>query len=283
MKKEKNNNENNKYLNPLLKIVYYDEDSAIDYVTLKYGGNYDFNELKKAIREIKGSGNASAGFKISSPDKSSSISKISPLAKILKFSTNINSSIKAEAENNNILTTTLKTNTMVEFIKLCVENENEVKRFDGFMLDLDDKFATYLKVYLPYMKFIKPEVLKNGIEGLEQFDITKLDEVLEVTNGYYSFKAVEDKKTKFIFRFNINGLKNNYKLQDLIGMNLVYYGIKVGTSTLNEMDLENQLNKGTKKNKTPYFENDEKLQSEENRDEKLDIYDIIIAGVSNEN
>lgn len=265
---KKNNNYD--FKNNLLKVIYYDENSAIDYVTLKYGGDYDFEELKKL--ENKNNANGSIKGEV----------KVSPLTKILKISTSLDSSIKAEVDNNKVLTSTIKTNTMVEFIKLCEINTNEIKRFDGYTLDLDEKSITYLKIYLPYMKFIKPEVLCNSVEGLEQFDITKLDEILEITNGYYSFKAIKDEKTQYIFRFNANGLKNNYKLQDLIGMKLVYYGIKVGKSNLNGLDLVKQLNKGSK-NENPYFEQDEELQSAENRAIDFDIYDIILAGVSYEN
>ena len=263
-------NDNDNFKNNLLKVIYYDENSAIDYVTLKYGGDYDFEELKKSARKCNADGSVKNEV------------KVSPLTKILKFSTSLDSSIKADIENNNVFTSTIKTNTMVEFIKLCETNPSEMKRFDGYTLELDEKSITYLKIYLPYMKFIKPEVLNNSIDGLEQFDITKLDEILEITNGYYSFKAIKDGITQYIFRFNVNGLKNDYKLQDLIGMKLIYYGIKVGKSNLNGLDLVKQLN-NENKNQNPYFEQDEELQSTEDREVEFDIYDIILAGVSCEN
>ena len=53
---------------------------------------------------------------------------------------------------------------------------------------------------------------------------------------------------KTVLRFNINAFKNSYTLADLSKMNLTYYGIKVGTCTLNQLSMENEFKFEKKKN-----------------------------------
>ena len=59
-------------------------------------------------------------------------------------------------------------------------------------------------------------------------------------------------------------------------MNLCYYGIKVGTTTKESIKLENEINQYSR------VLTEEEFDTSINRpDNKLPIYDIIIAGVRN--
>lgn len=47
---------------------------------------------------------------------------------------------------------------------------------------------------------------------------------------------------KGVFRFNIKCLRNNYKLPDLMKMDLCYYAIKVGTVLTENLTTDKELN-----------------------------------------
>lgn len=272
MKKEEKNNKDNEYSNDLVKIIYYDEESAIDYVVLNYGGEITTEELKEIANTIQGNGSLKTKVEVKSP-----------LFKLLNFGAALNLETKGDFKNNDIMKSTIKTNTMVEFIKLSNEN-TDVKVFRDYKLELPDKSATYFKAYLPYLKIFENSEMLNTIEELKDVDIFKLDEVLTITNGYYGFLArkLED-NTEYrecILRFNINCLKNNYKLTDLLDMNLTYFGIKVGTGNVECLNLETKLKNNSSNNnaENPCYENDF-MNNKGNKSGELEIYDVILAGI----
>ena len=111
-------------------------------------------------------------------------------------------------------------------------------------------------------------------------EISKLGSVLKNLQGYLECNAVRDGKANAILRFNGTSFRNNYRLADIINMDLQYYGVKVGTTDtstlrslgldLNPNDTEDELNR--------ILENKEITSG----DEKLNVYDIILAGVFND-
>ena len=86
---------------------------------------------------------------------------------------------------------------------------------------------------------------------------------------------------KPFLRFNINAFKNSYSLADLSKMNLTYYGIKVGTCTINQLSMENEF-KFEKKNNEIDVTEIVTGEKDENQDELLDVYDVVLGGVISE-
>jgi len=126
------------------------------------------------------------------------------------------------------------------------------------------------------MLLIKKE-LNDKISA--EVDITKIDEVLKETKGYYEFLATNGKE-QVIIRFNISSFKNNYKINNILGMNLLLYGVNVGSAEKDDFSIEKEFEQNESKEITA----DEILEvtSKAPEHKKLKIYDIVLAGVAHE-
>lgn len=82
---------------------------------------------------------------------------------------------------------------------------------------------------------------------------------------------------KSVLRFNISAFKNNYNLADLSKMELVYYGIKVGTCRVSELTLDKEFD-FQKKSEEVTAESILDGENQSHSDE-LDVYDIVLAGI----
>ena len=255
------NKENN---SKLLKVIYYDENAAMDYVIIINDGNITTEEINKVIEgkdaEVGASGEL--GIKTS-------------LLKMLGLSLGIKSSISGHSSNERLINSTLTTNIMTEFIKIADKDDN-IEKLQGLKLEIDQDTATFLKSMFPYVALLKnPE---EKIDELKEINIGKIDEVILSTKGYFEFLAKKNNEDFAILRFNINCFKNNYKITDLLKMDLCYYGIKVGKTTKEAIKLENEINH----NETTILTEDDIGEIKEREEILLPIYDIVIAGVKNE-
>ena len=64
-------------------------------------------------------------------------------------------------------------------------------------------------------------------------------------------------------------------------MNLTYYGIKVGTCTMNQLSMENEFKFEKKKSEIDVTEIVTGKKSEDKND-LLDVYDVVLGGVISE-
>lgn len=247
--------------NKLLKVIYYDENAAIDYITIKNGGNITSEEINQAIE----------GSNTDVEGKTGANAKAS-LLKMLNLSLGVKSKLSGHNSNEKIIKSTITTNIMTEFIKIADKDDN-IAKLTGLKLDIDKDTLTYLKTVYPYIKLLNnPEEIKE----LEAININKIDEVILSTKGYFEFIAYKDSKIFAILRFNVDCLKNNYKFNDLSKMDLYYYGIKVGITTKESIKLENEI----KQIQEILTEDD--LNKNSDSQKELSIYDIILAGVKND-
>lgn len=250
-----------KEVNKMLKVIYYDENAAIDYVTIANDGNLTVEEINKAITDGK--------VEISSEAE---ISAKTSLLKMLNLSLGVKSNATAGTSNEKVVNSTITTNTMTEFIKLADSDDN-IEKINNVELNVDEDTATYIKSVFPYLSLMKNV---ENIDELKEININKVDEVLLSTKGYFEFIAFKDGEEFAILRFNIECFRNNYKFNDLLMMNLFYYGIKVGYTRIENIKFENQI----KQKKVVLTEDDINVDKEQENN-NLPIYDIIIAGVKN--
>ena len=249
----------------LLKVIYYDENAAMDYVTIMNDGNITSEEINKVIegsnKDIKVAADASA--------KSS-------LMRILNLSIGVSSKIGGHNNKEKIINSTITMNIMTEFVKLAETDDNIEKLYD-LKLEIDENTFTFIKAVYPYIKLFNDTEM---IDGLDNININKIDEVILSTKGYFEFIATKNQQEEAILRFNIDCLRNNYKFNDLLIMDLCYYGIRVGNATRKSIRAENELNKKEEiLTKEELFDESSKNSYEE---KLLPIYDIIIAGVKND-
>ena len=111
-------------------------------------------------------------------------------------------------------------------------------------------------------------------------NMEKLNDALLGERGYYAMLLAGEEETKNVLRFNINSFKNGYSLADLSKMKLYYYGVKVGTCTKEQLTLEKEFEVSSKKEKLQISAEDILDGKEvESKNNSLDIYDIVLAGV----
>ena len=248
----------------ILKVIYFDEEAVIDYITISDGG--------KAISEIinteqetdtsKLESETSTGFKI-------------PFFTWFNLQAKIGINSNINNINDGVVKSTLTNTILTDYIKKA-DTDEKIKKISNYQITPIKDSVSYYKMYTPYMLLIKKE-LNDKISA--EVDITKIDEVLKETKGYYEFLATNGKE-QVIIRFNISSFKNNYKINNILGMNLLLYGVNVGSAEKDDFSIEKEFEQNESKEITA----DEILEvtSKAPEHKKLKIYDIVLAGVAHE-
>lgn len=234
------------------KIVYFDEQSASDYIDISIGGKKESssNEILKKNRLLDASVGASLKAKFN----------------WLPFlSSEAGTSAKSEFNylNENLIKSTISNTILTDFILKTKEDEKIIK-FENCKLSVYPNSITFFKLFTPYVIISK--------DNDEKIDVTRLDEALENGKGYYDLIA-ESKKNKFILRFNIRAFRNNYKLSDLLKMNLNYLAIFVGNYNIENLDMNTEF----KINNKEFSISD--LDTNTLKVQELNVYDVVLAGV----
>ncbi len=268
--------------NTICKIVYFDEDSVTDYVQIVAGGKLEKTTelLKETNKGTEIEGNVAGKTGISG---------------VFKALLGLEAQVSAEATmgitlNTNKMAKNIVKNTLLtDFLGILNEETSDkkrktpqgnIKKFEGYTISVEKDSLSYIVMVSPYLS-----MLKGGSSiSTGEFDIAveKLDNALKTAKGYYEFVGTRG-RSKIVLRFNINSLKNNYKINDLLKMNLAIYAIKVGTTSLAQLNVNNELDidfQSTIKDNPDYFVS-EKNETEDDvdKDKKLDVYDVLLAGV----
>lgn len=253
MKKQKNDKAD---VPTFVKIVYFDEPTAQDYIDIVNGGRLDWSkeENQKRMAEIltEIEAQAKGGFNIINILKAS-------------LSGTINSSLSGDASR--ILDATLKNTLLTEYIALACKDKN-IKQFENDGVYAPNNSVSMYKMYSSFLPIVPKEQLP--------FDMEKLNEALLGERGYYAMLLSDEEIPTSVLRFNVKAFKNNYNLADLSKMKLTYYGVKVGTCKFEELSIENEFNYKVDK-KLPSAE--EILDGQAENEDILNVYDIVLAGV----
>lgn len=150
---------------------------------------------------------------------------------------------------------------------------SNVIEFSEVDLKLEQNSMSFLTSYSSIFKILKTDVLDNPDNPLE---FNKMEDFLNTYKGYYEAIAInKNTNEEYIFRFNRKTFKNGYDLSDLLKMDLKYFGILVGEMDKEELDISKM------------FKTEEEIITVEKIKETtlkqnkslLKIYDIILAGV----
>ena len=269
--------------NSICKIVYFDEDSVTDYVQIIAGG-----ELEKTTQLLKETDtNANADVAISGK---AGISGVFKALLGLEAQSSAEASMGISLNTNKMAKNIVKNTILTDFLgilndekqnKKSKTSQGSIKKFEGYTISVEKDSLSYIVMVSPYLSMLK------GGAGFPagEFDIAieKLDNALKSAKGYYEFIGTKG-KIKVVLRFNINSLKNNYKINDLLKMNLSIYAIKVGTTSLAQLNVNKELDidvYSKTKDNPDYIPYDEKKTSDDETDKnrRLDVYDVLLAGV----
>lgn len=257
----------------MTRIVYFDELGATDYLTINDGGL-----TEQIIQELsQNNRNASAGTKLKGWAKVSFWPFVGG---------SVEGNVKAgiEKNNSNMIKTTISNSLLSDFLE---KRGKDIEELSNYYVEPYPNSIAFFKMFTPYLKmFSKDFTIDEGVP----LDMRNMDEAFEYGKGYYEMIAKQKiEGNKKILRFNINAFRNNYTIADLTKMDLTYYIVKVGQANENSLDINKEFNMDGNINKEFDVDGDlvslEDLENEKIDDEEvLDVYDVILAGVSiNEN
>lgn len=107
-----------------------------------------------------------------------------------------------------------------------------------------------------------------------------MDNTIKNAKGYYEFVGMCNEKN-VIFRFNIKSFKNNYKATDLQKMDISIYAIRVGKSSVEKLNFNNEfeIEKNLSRKDNPEYQKKEKEPENKSNAEEPDVFDVLLAGV----
>ena len=265
----------------ICKIVYFDEDSVTDYVQIVAGGELEnTTELLKS-KDAKEEQNLQANGKVgiggvfkallgweagASADMSAGLSFNS--SKMVK-----------NIVKNTILTDFLKTIEDASLGKTTSRlPKGTIKQFKGYKISAEEDSLSYMVMVSPYLS-----MLKNGSSipaGEFSIAVDKLDNALRHAKGYYEFVGTKG-RSRVILRFNINSFRNNYTISDLLKMDLSIYAIKVGRTSLENLNVNKELgmNVSVIPKDNPSYEPNTDTEVTTAASPILDVFDVLLAGV----
>lgn len=243
----------------MIKVVYFDDASATDYLYI-----YDGGKVVQTSEKVK--------------DKSKELASRTSAGIFAKLSwlPFIGGDVSTEAQadfsykGSSLLKTTLSNTVLTDFLSKIKDDTERINKFDGYSVRAYKNSIAYFKMFTPYLIMTKSDITSEGVS----FDPSRMDEAFESGKGYYEMIAESDSNSEVVFRFNINAFRNNYGIADLTKMQLTYYGVKVGNVDVSLLDINKEFNfeQGTI---SSAFDIERKQKSPN----QIDVYDIMLAGV----
>ena len=233
------------------KIVYFDENSATDYLTILNGGTLLISDSEE--EKVGNNTEIKAGARL----------KVLFNSLFVSGSANLDSNIGAYTSGENFIKTTISNTTLSDFIEIVRESDSDIKCMKGYSIHIMPNSIAYL-------------AMTEGricVDGDFAINMNKMYDTLRLGKGYYELLAIKETE-KVIFRFNNEAFKNNYGISDLLQMNLNFYGVEVGKGKEDQFDFSKMFSDEGK-----IITDFEQVVVDSNEDKLFPIYDIILAGV----
>lgn len=258
------------------KIIYFDEASALDILDIKSNGRTEKIMETMVEKASKYSMNGKIGTGI---------------LDFFNLGVSANSNGQYDKGKSNILKTNLTNTILTSFIELLNEKQSieyGLEELMDYKLSIPPDSAAFIKSIAPFVKFFKSsEEFKDTSDPiLNNIDFHSVDEVLLNAKGYYELLAIDMDGHKKVVRFNLDGFRNNYKLNDLEKMNLTLYGVLVGKCLEKNLSFEKELTtvgeQPNNKNAHVHGYNphrDPAPNGQYYTEPELDIIDIVLAGI----
>ncbi len=267
--------------NMLCKIVYFDEDSVTDYIQIVAGGRLE--KTTELLNETNDKGAAGIEGK-------ASVGIGGVLKALLGFEVNsaVDSKLETSFNTNQMVKNIVKNTILTDFIDLInataldknpnSRNSGAIHKFTGHKIYAPKDSMSYVALISPYLSMLKGGTAIPA--GEFNIAVDKLDNTIKNAKGYYEFVGTKD-SNKVIFRFNIKSFKNNYKATDLQKMDISIYAIKVGKSSIEKLNFNNEfeIDENYSRKDNPEYEKKEKKEKDESLKMDLDVYDVLLAGV----
>ena len=251
----------------ICKIVCFDEGSATDYIQVVNGGETSTIKEKTSERDVNAQGEAEA--------------KVGLKTKLVEMLTGIGVSAEASGAgsisfNTSAVARSIISNTVLTDFLEAASSHEDIRLFDGYAVAaIANSLASYA-LMTPYLSMLRGGNIPAGDFNLA---LDKLDSTIKDAKGYYEFLG-DSGNEQVVFRFNRESFKNNYKVTDLLRMNLVIYAVGVGTCNLDDLDVNNELNVQHAVLVTnPDYEPAGDETDDSGTDREYEVYDVLLAGV----
>lgn len=241
----------------LIKVVYFDEESASDYLDISAGGKTasTSEDVKERTKEMHGK--VEAGL----------IAKLSWLP-FLGASGELSAGAGASAAGKSILSKTLSNTILTDYLAKA-DDDRRVTKLRELRVTAPKDSMAYMKMFTPYMVLLKLDDVP--------FDLARMDEVLADAKGYYELLGEGEDGSKRVLRFNLKAFRNNYGLTDLGRMRLVFHGVLVGRTPEHALGMEAEMSGSSGSATVTAVELVDAVDTQS--ESFLDVYDVILAGV----
>lgn len=241
----------------MIKIVYFDEESASDYLDISAGGQSvaTSEDVKDRTTKLHGEVETRLAAKFS-------------WLPFLGGSAEAAGGIDISHAGQSILRKTLSNTILTDYLAKADEDPR-ITQLRELRVTAPNGSMAYMKMFTPYMVMLKIDDIP--------FDLARMDETLAGAKGYYELLGEDSDGSKRVLRFNIRAFRNNYGLTDLGRMRLVFHGVHVGQTQEHALGMEAEMSGGAGETTVTAVElvDGKTAQSEE----VLDVYDVILAGV----
>lgn len=242
----------------MIKVIYFDETAATDYITIQNGGQIDWTStenkerLAKLIAEIDVQAKGGVNF-----------------LSFLKASLSGNTNTNIDINTNKLIKSTVTNTILTDYISIASKDKNIHQFHDDSVYPPENSISMY-RMYSSYLNIVPKEQIPINLEGLNN--------ALLGERGYYQMLLSSEQKPSCVLRFNINAFKNDYSLADLSKMNLTYFGVQVGKCTKEQLSLEKEF-ETSRLNSIPDVKEIVTGDTSEPSKIFLKVYDIVLAGV----
>lgn len=265
----------------ICKIVYFDEESVTDYVQIVAGGELvNTTELLKSRDEtgalaaqVTGKGGIGGIFKA-----------------LLGWEANVSADVSAglSFNSNKMVKNIVKNTILTDFLEIIEDSSTErtvnrlpkgtIKQFRGYKISVKENSLSHMVMVSPYLGMLKSGSSISA--GEFSIAIDKMDNALRHAKGYYEFLGIKG-RSRVVLRFNINSFRNGYTINDLLKMDLSVYAIKVGRTSLENLDVNKELgmNVSIIPKDNPSYESCTEAENISSNNLVLDVFDVLLAGV----
>ena len=270
-------------VNKICKIVCFDEESITDYVQIVAGGEMETTTELLKTRD----GNETQKIQASGKGGITGIFKA-----LLGWEASVGADVSANLSfnSNKMVKNIVKNTLLTDFINIMNDMEKNnnsskvrkgaIKKFEGYTITAEKDSLSYMVMVSPYLSMLKGGSLPAGEYNIA---LDKLENTLKKAKGYYEFIGT-NKKSKVVLRFNINSFKNGYTISDLLKMNLSIYAIKVGSTSIDMLNVSKELEMDVSiipKDNPSYIE-ELGIDDQTPKMKKLDVFDVLLAGVESD-
>lgn len=251
----------------LVKIVYFDEQAAIDALQVVDGGSA-LETLSKTL------------------EKGNAIDADGNVGKSVLGLMGLGLKGNARREKNTIIQSQVTSTLISQFIEKVSDNKISLLTVNKPNLRIQKDSVAYFRNLLPMTHMVNDfsaleDVDEDSKRVLAALNFDQLGDSLDTFSAYYELEGIFEERSA-IFRFNIDGLRNNYSLLDLAKIDcLKVYGLTVGYRDSMDLSFDKQVDDlvAEVEDDVEYddFKNKENVKNKVK--EVYPMIDVILAGI----